>query len=355
MYTNIQKGIDQTNTHLLEMANLYQVTRFDKIRYIYIPEVLPFFHSGCSISLGLCFKSGIAAEVIGLPTYSIGTQLYEAKLYLLTKELFAWTFIIIFISMLFETLILHMLYFLEKRFTSSTFSKHFILRKHTNLKKEKVHSLPSFSSFREPICFYNVHKQFQNQIVLHNFSLSIAPMERIACMGPSGIGKTTISRLLLGLLTPDSGYIIKEQDVQIAPMFQENRLCSHLDAVTNVLFTAFPQARTKEEKQLAISQIRLLFAQMELTDYENKPVSSLSGGMQRRVALARALLADSSFLLLDEPFKGLDVALKQNIMKLVKEQLGTRALLLITHEEAEALFFECRVIRLHSYTDIQKE
>ena len=143
--------------------------------------------------------------------------------------------------------------------------------------------------------------------------------------------------------------------MQIAPMFQENRLCSHLDAVTNVLFTAFPQARTKEEKQLAISQIRLLFAQMELTDYENKPVSSLSGGMQRRVALARALLADSSFLLLDEPFKGLDVALKQNIMKLVKEQLGTRALLLITHEEAEALFFECRVIRLHSYTDIQKE
>ena len=353
MYTNIQKGIDQTDTQLLEMAHLYQVTRLDKIRYMYIPEVLPFFHSSCSISLGLCFKSGITAEVIGLPTYSIGTQLYEAKLYLLTKELFAWTFIIIFISMVFETLILRMLSFLEKHFTNSTNLKFNIIKEYANTKKGRT--IPSHSSFHNPIHFHHIHKQFQNQIVLHDFSLSITPMERIACMGPSGIGKTTISRLLLGLLTPDNGYIIKEQDVQIAPMFQENRLCSHLDAITNVLFTAFPQARTKQEKQLAISQIRLLFAQMELTDYENKPVSSLSGGMQRRVALARALLANSSFLLLDEPFKGLDVALKQNIMKLVKEQLGTRALLLITHDEAEAIFFECRIVRLHSYTDIPKK
>ena len=86
MYTNIQKGIDTTNIQLLEMAKTYRIGLFHTFRYIYIPAVFPFFLSACSIGLGLCFKSGIAAEVIGLPSHSIGEALYEAKLYLLTKK-----------------------------------------------------------------------------------------------------------------------------------------------------------------------------------------------------------------------------------------------------------------------------
>ena len=89
-----------------------------------------------------------------------------------------------------------------------------------------------------------------------------------------------------------------------------------------------------------------LFQQLDLTDYKNKPVSQLSGGMQRRVALARALLTDSSILLLDEPFKGLDVALKQKVMQVTKEMLKNRTLFLITHEKEEALFFDCNIIEL---------
>lgn len=352
MYTNIQKGIDHTDVQLLEMAKTYHIGLFHTFRYIYIPAVFPFFLSACSIGLGLCFKSGIAAEVIGLPSHSIGEALYEAKLYLLTKEVFAWTVVIISISICFEKVLLFLLRKLQKRILTTHITKNNI----SSAGLSKINSqLPFFKllqtsiheqSTKSLIQLTKIHKQFDTQIVLHDFSLTIHLGDKIACMGPSGIGKTTISRLLLGLITPDHGTITMPKPCSIATVFQENRLCMDTDALTNVLFTAFPNAKSKTEKQLALLQIQSLFQQLDLTDYENKPVSQLSGGMQRRVALARALLTDSELLLLDEPFKGLDSALKQKVMQVTKELSKGRALFLITHEEAEALFFECNIISL---------
>lgn len=352
MYTNIQKGIDHTDVQLLEMAKTYHIGLFHTFRYIYIPAVFPFFLSACSIGLGLCFKSGIAAEVIGLPSHSIGEALYEAKLYLLTKEVFAWTVVIISISICFEKILLFLLRKLQKRILTTHITKNNISS--AGLSKTSS-QLPFFKllqtsiheqSTKSLIQLTKIHKQFDTQIVLHDFSLTIHLGDKIACMGPSGIGKTTISRLLLGLITPDHGTITMPKPCSIATVFQENRLCMDTDAITNVLFTAFPNAKSKTEKQLALLQIQSLFQQLDLTDYENKPVSQLSGGMQRRVALARALLTDSELLLLDEPFKGLDSALKQKVMQVTKELSKGRALFLITHEEAEALFFECNIISL---------
>ncbi|PHV70859.1 nitrate ABC transporter permease [Sporanaerobium hydrogeniformans] len=111
IYTNTLQGILNTDQKLLEMAEVFRIPLYRKIIYIYLPQVMPFFVSACSVGLGLCWKSGIAAEVIGLPTHSIGERLYEAKIYLSTSELFAWTFVIILISILFEKLFI---YFLKK-------------------------------------------------------------------------------------------------------------------------------------------------------------------------------------------------------------------------------------------------
>lgn len=352
MYTNIQKGIDTTDIRLLEMAKTYRIGLFHTFRYIYIPAVFPFFLSACSIGLGLCFKSGIAAEVIGLPSHSIGEALYEAKLYLLTKEVFAWTVVIISISICFEKSLL----FLFRKLQEQMRTTHIPMEHLSATTFSTNAALPPFfkplqTNLTEPsteplIQLANIHKQFDTQLVLQDFSLTIHFGDKIACMGPSGIGKTTISRLLLGLLTPDRGTITMPKPCSIAAVFQENRLCMDTDAITNVLFTAFPNAKSKTEKQLAILQIQSLFEQLDLTDYENKPVSQLSGGMQRRVALARALLTDSELLLFDEPFKGLDSALKQKVMQVTKDFSKGRALFFITHEEAEALFFECNIISL---------
>lgn len=103
IYTNMLEGIAQTDRALLEMADVFAVGPLDRIRFIYCSQALPYFQAACSLALGMCWKSGIAAEVIGLPEMSIGEHLYEAKVYLDTPDLFAWTFVIICISIVFET------------------------------------------------------------------------------------------------------------------------------------------------------------------------------------------------------------------------------------------------------------
>lgn len=102
MYLNILTGIENTDRKLLEMADVFEIPPLRRLRYLYIPQVLPYFSSACKISLGLCWKAGVAAEVIGTPTGSIGEKLYQAKIYLETPELFAWTLTIIAVSALFE-------------------------------------------------------------------------------------------------------------------------------------------------------------------------------------------------------------------------------------------------------------
>lgn len=111
IYKNILEGIGQMDGQLLEMAQVFQVSRRKCLRYLYIPQLMPYFRTAASLSLGLCWKAGVAAEVIGIPKGSIGEKLYEAKIYLQTPDLFAWTLTIIILSVSFEKLFL---FFVDK-------------------------------------------------------------------------------------------------------------------------------------------------------------------------------------------------------------------------------------------------
>lgn len=102
VYSNVYEGLKNTDNKLLELAYVFSLSRNKKARAIYIPAVVPYLASAVSVGLGLAFKAGIAAEVIGIPMGSIGGKLYEAKLYLMTGDLLAWTVIIILISIAFE-------------------------------------------------------------------------------------------------------------------------------------------------------------------------------------------------------------------------------------------------------------
>ena len=106
IYTNVLNGIESTDRKLLEMAEVFRISLPRRIRYIYASQILPFFRAGCSVALGLCWKAGVAAEVIGIPDGSIGERLYMAKVYLNTPDLFAWTIVIVLISLVFERLFL---------------------------------------------------------------------------------------------------------------------------------------------------------------------------------------------------------------------------------------------------------
>lgn len=106
IYTNVYKGINETDQNLINMAKVFHIPYIRRIRYIYLPYVIPYFMSAISITAGMCWKSGIAAEVIGITKNSIGNELYQSKLYLETPEIFAYTFIIIILSIIFEKIAL---------------------------------------------------------------------------------------------------------------------------------------------------------------------------------------------------------------------------------------------------------
>lgn len=109
IYVNTRAGLLAADPKLLEMAQVFHASIPRRIRMIYLPALVPYLKTGCRTALGMSWKSGIAAEVIGLPSSSIGEQLYYSKLYLDTAGLFAWTFVIILISALFERSVLFFL------------------------------------------------------------------------------------------------------------------------------------------------------------------------------------------------------------------------------------------------------
>ncbi len=106
IYTNVFGGIRSVDKALLEMAEVFRIPWRRVVRFIYLPQIMPFFNSACSVSLGLAWKAGVAAEVIGIPKGSIGERLQQAKVYLDTPDLFAWTLVIVVMSLVFEKLIL---------------------------------------------------------------------------------------------------------------------------------------------------------------------------------------------------------------------------------------------------------
>ena len=109
IYVSTLSGLEHTDPKMLEMARVFCIPLWKQIRYIYVPALLPYLISGCKTALGMSWKSGVAAEVIGIPEGSIGEQLYYSKLYLDTAGLFAWTFVIILISAVFERVFLYLL------------------------------------------------------------------------------------------------------------------------------------------------------------------------------------------------------------------------------------------------------
>ncbi len=109
IYSNVLEGIRSTDKELLEMAQVFRIPWGRRLLYIYLPHLKPFLFSACSVALGMSWKSGVAAEVIGVASGSIGEKLYESKIYFLTEDLLSWTVVIVLVSVLFEKLFLRLM------------------------------------------------------------------------------------------------------------------------------------------------------------------------------------------------------------------------------------------------------
>lgn len=372
IYTNVLDGIRTANPSLLEAAQVFRLPMRRRIRYIYVPEVMPFFRAGCRIALGLCWKAGIAAEVIGMPRGSIGERLQQAKIYLDTPDLFAWTLVIICISLCFERFFLWLLQVLEKRLSTMPASacrkqkapccacpptrsqQHCTDANITPaVSADTASSTPADHSptaqcsqgAQEDVTFaitlQDISKYFDGKKVLSHLSLFFPAGQVTAVMAPSGGGKTTLLRLLTGLDIPDAGEIQGIKDARLAVVFQEDRLCDALTAPTNIRLMT-PSLSEKE--------VLKAMAQVGLVNCDKQPVREFSGGMRRRTAILRALLSDYDILLLDEPFKGLDEITKNLVMEDTRRRSAGRTVILVTHDPQEAAAMGACIITLPKET-----
>lgn len=175
------------------------------------------------------------------------------------------------------------------------------------------------------IVLNQVSKSFGEKKIFEHFSITFPEKEITGIMAPSGFGKTTLMRMLMGLCQPDEGEILGT-DCKKSAVFQEDRLCQNLTALTNIRLT---------NPGLKDSEIEEAMAAVGLSRCIRQPVKELSGGMSRRVAILRALLSEYELLFLDEPFKGLDEKTKELVMEDTKERCKGKTVILVTHDAAE--------------------
>jgi len=182
-----------------------------------------------------------------------------------------------------------------------------------------------------------VSLRFGDKQVLDGCTLRLKAGEHIALMGPSGCGKTTLLRIALGLQDPESGTARRTSE-RAAAVFQEPRLLPWRTAAENVNLVLSDRDET-------LPEAREWLKRLELSDAGELYPAELSGGMQQRVSIARALAASPSLLVLDEPFKAMDSALRERVMGLTAETAKAAAILLATHSEDEARALGCSVLR----------
>ncbi len=184
---------------------------------------------------------------------------------------------------------------------------------------------------KNKISLKNISVSFDGLTVFKDFSVEIS--ENTAIMGPSGKGKTTLVRALMGLLSPDGGEIDFANKPRFSAVFQEDRLFEAFSALENVA-AVFEKNMPKKEAKRYASEIlgELLIAPEE----QGKAVRDFSGGMKRRVAIARALAADHDILVLDEPYKGLDEHTRAVCVECIKKYSEDKLIILITHDKIEA-------------------
>ena len=195
------------------------------------------------------------------------------------------------------------------------------------------------------IVFENVSFGYKRGInVLSGFSLEVPDSGRVCLFGKSGCGKSTVLRLAMGLAKPGSGRITGTEGIAVSAVFQEDRLIPWKTVLENVALFADGTERaaadgTERAAAAPADRAAYYLRALGLGDVLHSLPGELSGGMKRRVALARALAHNFDMLVLDEPFTGLDEAAKRNAIELISREAEGKMLLVATHDlqEAEAL------------------
>lgn len=338
VHINLLSGLDNVGKEYLEMAQVFQVSSRDQYRFIYLPSIEPEVKASLNLIAGLSWKSVVAAEVLSVPAHSMGYNLLNAKVYFETPELFAWIVAIVGFSYGFERIIRKLLSRMDHR----EYEGSKVLEKGKAGKKEMENLQPMANATDNPgdLAVQDLTKFYGEKEVFSGFDLVIHGGQVTALMGPSGKGKTTLLRILSGLETPDQGQVRKEE-APLSYLFQEDRLLPWMNIYDNLALIL----KETMDRESADGKIRQVMEDMELGGELDKLPAQLSGGMRHRVAMARAFIYPAGYLLLDEPFKGLDEALKDRIIHRCWEYYTKdRSVLLVTHQPKDAQQLAQRVV-----------
>lgn len=353
IYVNTLEGIRHVDRRLLEMAQVLRIPAWNRFFYIYRPALKPYLDSAIRICAGMSWKSGVAAEVIGIPALSVGEQLYLSKIYLDTAGVLAWTAVTILASALCEKAVLAVWRAFQRweprcqapRTETAVTGGGIGGRKTVDVcKKSKGGATVHGDSRRNRearkiprneeggqaqgttgivLELSHVSKSYSGKKVLRDVTARYERGKTYCFRSPSGSGKTTLLRLIAGLEKPDGEMAadgIRRHGSRISMVFQEDRLCEEYSALVNVDMVTGDREKSREH-------LCQLLAREEL----DRPCRELSGGMKRRVAVARAMAAGGDVILLDEPYGGLDEESRRRTRRYIHRCGANSALLVATH------------------------
>lgn len=304
VYFSLVEGLTQADKPLEQMFRLHGV-RGRRLFCAHIwREVLPFVLSCARAVIGMSWKAGVAAELIGMAVGTVGERIYQAKLLIETADLLAWTVLVVMASWACERVLVWLL-----RASGPAAWRAAVLSHGRGLRGRAgaadVAELALAVGDRAPWA-----------PALDGLVLNVPAGGRICVMGTSGVGKSTLLALAAGECAPCS------------MVFQDVRLVEGASALDNVLVCA--DARVDASSAAAL--LRLLVPGVDV----HARVAELSGGQRRRVEIARALLCPGGAVILDEPFTGLDTAARDACAEVVLDLLVGRMLLLATHDAVDA-------------------
>ncbi|MBE6053836.1 MAG: ABC transporter ATP-binding protein [Clostridium sartagoforme] len=194
------------------------------------------------------------------------------------------------------------------------------------------------------IVISNLSKKYNDKVVLNKFNIIFKDKSISFIMGTSGIGKTTLVKILMGLEKADSGKITGISDKKISAVFQEDSLCENLSVLLNIKLVC---------EDITNSQIEDALELLDLKECLYKRVRELSGGMKRRVAILRALLYDYDLLIMDEPFKGLDKGTKTKVMDFVINEINDKSAIIITHDIQDIEYFKNKGLEINCINNLE--
>ena len=304
VYFSLVEGLAQVNKPLEQMFRLHGVRGWRLFCAHTWREVLPFVLSCAQAVIGMSWKAGVAAELIGMAVGTVGECIYQAKLLIETADLLAWTVLVVAASWACERVLVWLLR------ASGPVAWRAAVRAHGR----GLHGRAGAADVAELALAVGDRAPWAP--ALDGLVLNVPAGGRACVMGASGAGKTTLLALAAGECAPCS------------MMFQDARLVEDASALDNVLVCA--DARVDASSAAAL--LRLLVPGIDV----HACTAELSGGQRRRVEIARALLCPGGAVILDEPFTGLDVAARDATAEVVLDLLDGRTLLFATHDASDA-------------------